>query len=125
MKYNLQKSIIGLFLFGIFACQNIGGAAEIKNISYTELKEMQSNTKDLVLLDVRTPEEISGGAIGKSIAMDFYSENFKDQLNTLDSNKTTVVYCASGKRSMKTAVILKEKGFNKVYNLKGGYSAIP
>jgi len=124
MTYNLQKSLVFVFLFGIIACQSIGSPKEIKNIDYAELQEMRKNTKDLVLLDVRTPEEISNGAIGKSIGMDFYSKNFKAQLNTLDSKKTTVVYCASGKRSMKTAIILKEKGFNKIYNLEGGYNAI-
>ncbi|MFK8163335.1 MAG: rhodanese-like domain-containing protein [Lewinella sp.] len=41
----------------------------------------------------------------------------------MDPTKTYLVYCAAGGRSGKTCGMLNDAGFEKVYNLKGGYSA--
>jgi len=85
----------------------------------TKLKE----TPDAVLLDVRTPEEIEQGKIAGATPMDFKSEDFEARLSALDKDKPYFVYCAVGGRSGKTANLMKEKGFTKVYNLQGGFEA--
>lgn len=79
--------------------------------------------ENTVLLDVRTPGETAGGIIDGAIEMDYRAPDFAEQVKSLDPNKTYLVYCASGGRSGKTCGMLNEAGFDKVYNLKGGYSA--
>jgi len=79
--------------------------------------------ENTVLLDVRTPAETANGIIEGAIEMDYRAPDFAEQIKSLDPNKTYLVYCASGGRSGKTCGMLNEAGFDKVYNLKGGYSA--
>jgi rhodanese-related sulfurtransferase len=97
--------------------------APYKNVAVDEFMAILSNTENAVLLDVRTPEEIAQGKIDNAIELDFYGENFQDQLKALDSSKTYFIYCRSGSRSANTAAMLNQMGCNKVYNMEGGYSA--
>lgn len=78
---------------------------------------------DVVILDVRTPEETALGKIEGAIEMNYLDEHFQEQLDKLDKDKTYLVYCRSGNRSAKASAIMVQKGFKKVYNLKGGYIA--
>ena len=76
-----------------------------------------------ILLDVRTKEECSESKIPGSLNIDYYSENFKNNLDKLNKNLNYYIYCRSGNRSGKTVVILREKGFKNVFNLEGGIIA--
>src|SRR3954468_19859980 len=67
------------------------------------------------VLDVRTPEEYSGGHIENSMNIDIKNPSFEENILMLDKTKTYVVYCASGVRSGKAADIMKEQGFTSVY----------
>lgn len=93
------------------------------NKNPTQFQELIKTGKDVVLLDVRTPEEFSDGAIANSINMDFYEPDFGDKLAKLEKDKTYLVYCRSGARSSNAASMLHEKGFKNVVNLEGGISA--
>ena len=76
-----------------------------------------------VLLDVRTPGETRNGVIEGARELDFRSPNFEAALEEFPRDKTYLVYCASGGRSSQTCAQMAEMGFQKVYNLAGGYSA--
>ena len=93
------------------------------NKKAAQFQELIKTGKDVVLLDVRTPEEFNDGAIANSINMDFYETDFSDKLSTLEKDKTYLVYCRSGKRSSNAATMLHEKGFKNVVNLEGGIIA--
>lgn len=75
------------------------------------------------LIDVRTPEEYQEGAIPKAKNIDFYGDNFKNEMMQLDKQRPVMVYCKSGGRSGKTAKLLSQLGFGEVYDLRGGYTA--
>ena len=95
----------------------------IKNISPQDahvLIEKNKNDPNLVILDVRTPEEFSEGHIENAVNLDFYSDDFKEELDKLDKNKTYVTHCRSGGRSAKTLNLMKELGFKEAYNITGG-----
>ena len=77
-------------------------------------------TKDVQLLDVRSPKEWQDGKIASSTCINFFDADFKQQLEKLDKNKPVFIYCASGGRSGKAMPILQEAGFKQVYNLAGG-----
>ena len=80
---------------------------------------------DVVLMDVRTPEEIAKGKIAGALELDYYASNFQEEITKLDKSKTYLVYCRSGNRSGKTCKLMAEQGFTKLYNLAGGYNAWP
>jgi len=73
------------------------------------------------LIDVRTPSEFSQGHIEKAINIDINSPNFQQLLSEMDKNQTILVYCAVGGRSAKAAKVMGSLGFEKIYDLKGGY----
>lgn len=78
-------------------------------------------TENAILLDVRRPEEIAGGKIANSQNI-VWDDSFADKLSNLE-HKPIFIYCASGIRSAKAAAVLKEKGYNEVYQLDGGMGA--
>ena len=65
-------------------------------------------------------EEHKSCQIDASLNIDLYDSKVIDSLNVLDKSKTTVVYCKSGNRSGKSALIMKSLDFKNVYNLKEG-----
>lgn len=95
----------------------------IRNISAIEANEIISNDNAVSVIDVRTPQEFSGGHIRNATNIDFYSPNFTQAIATLPKDKTYLLYCRSGNRSGQAMRIFKENGFEKVYNVSGGISA--
>ena len=79
--------------------------------------------KKVVVLDVRTPEEVAEGFIPGAINYNFNSPDFKQQLSDLDKSKHYLVYCRSGKRSGKTIEMMKSMGFKRLYELPAGFPA--
>jgi len=78
---------------------------------------------DAIIIDVRTPMEYNEGHIKNSKLIDVSDRDFESQIEKLDKNKAYYVYCRSGGRSSNASQIMVEKGFTKVYNLRGGIIA--
>ena len=79
------------------------------------------NDKNTYLIDARKPFEYNVGTFKNSINPNI--ENFRDfpkYLKNLDKNKKIAMFCTGGIRCEKASVFLKKKGFNKVFQLKGG-----
>ncbi|HET9783857.1 MAG TPA: molybdopterin-synthase adenylyltransferase MoeB [Terriglobales bacterium] len=98
-----------------------GSDAPIAELTPTELKRELDGATPPFLLDVREPHEwdichipgavlIPLGEVGKRLA-------------ELDRSRAIVCQCRSGARSMKAALQLREAGFSRVRNLKGGILA--
>lgn len=73
-----------------------------------------------IVLDVRTKGEYQGGHIkgSKNIPLQVLAEN----IASLDKSKPVITCCASGMRSASARDMLKEKGFERVYNGGGWHS---
>ena len=67
-----------------------------------------------ILLDVRTKEEYKQGAGRNSINIPL--DNLNNNLSKLKKDKPIIAVCASGVRSRSAVNILKDKGFQEVYN---------
>ena len=75
-----------------------------------------------VLLDVRTPNEVSNGYLENASFIDYYDEDFLEKASWIKKDQPIYVYCHGGGRSAKAANQLISLGFKEVYNLIGGYS---
>lgn len=120
-------SLLALSL-GLVACnaQNAGSAeADQQAYQNVDVKRAQEviQEEDPLILDVRTDQEYKEGHIKDAKQLDFYGDNFQQQLEELPRDKPVLVYCHSGNRSGKTMARMKELGFEKVYNLQGGMSS--
>jgi len=95
--------------------QNTG--SKISLISPAELNKVN---KDILLIDVRTPEEYASGHLENSVNIDYKTDNFKELVTELDTNQDVYVYCKVGGRSNSAAKMMKKMGFKKIYDLEGG-----
>ena len=94
------------------------------NLNLEDWKKQKESDAKNICLDVRTPEEHKEGNIQNSINIDFYkSMDFMKFLDKLNKDDNYYVYCRSGKEVMRLAKLWKEFGFNKVFNLEGGFLA--
>jgi len=75
---------------------------------------------DLVILDVRTPEEFGEGHIDGAVMLDFYRDDFAVELAKLDPDVPYVLYCRSGNRSGQTLKLMEGLGFTEVDDVGGG-----
>lgn len=90
-------------------------------ISAEELKQKLKSSDEIQLLDVRTLNEVNRfGKIDERATVIDVNE-LRDNLNLLDKNKETIVYCAKGMRGYLASRILNHNGFTHVKNLSGGF----
>lgn len=94
-----------------------------KNINVATFKDIITENKDVVILDVRTAGEFSSGKIPNAINLDVNQADFAAKLEKLDKTKTYLVYCRSGMRSAKAGDIMCQLEFGKIHNLLGGFNA--
>ncbi len=75
-------------------------------------------TSTLQLVDVRQPKEYDKEHLPGAILIPL--RELIDRKDELDTQKTTLVYCASGVRSKAASQLLRAQGFNDLYNISGG-----
>lgn len=96
--------------------------AAMKEITATELKqELQKGEESLLVLDVRTPQEVALGRLETCVHIPL--QELQERFEELDPKKDIVVYCKSGGRSRRAIDFLQAKGFEKLRNLTGGITA--
>jgi len=84
---------------------------------------MSLNSKfDINILDVRSQNEYLNGSVDGSLNIPLI--NLTDNLDKLNCNKRSYIYCKGGYRSMIASSILNLKGINNITNIIGGYDSI-
>lgn len=92
------------------------------NVTPEQAEKLLKENKEIVVLDVRTPEEFADGHLAGAKNLDFLEDGFAKQLEALDKSKTYLVHCQAGGRSAKACKLMGEK-FPKLYHMDGGFSA--
>ncbi len=122
-NFKFKIALILVVSFNILSCaQNKKSDDEksMETIELISLVEIEKAAVTIQLIDVRTPEEYANGYIKNAKNINFNDDDFIEQMSKLDKNKPVYVYCKLGGRSSKAAIQLKEAGFVKIYNFKGG-----
>jgi len=79
--------------------------------------------EEIFVLDVRRPDEFAAGHVEGAVNIPVHDlAKHIDQLPD-DPSTLIVVYCRSGVRSMFATSALLVLGYNKVYNMPGGFMA--
>lgn len=103
---------------------DVGDLTGIRLVSPAQGKDiLDAPPDDLVVLDVRTPAEFDEGHLPGAVLIDFYEDDFADQLAELDPDVPYLLYCRSGNRSGQTRDILDDLGFTDVADIEGGLTA--
>lgn len=88
----------------------------------------KAGNNNVLLLDVRTPEEFEGKAEAKfgrlNHAINIPVQELDKRMGELAKykNKEIIVYCSHSHRSPRASYMLTQQGFNKVTNMQGGMS---
>ncbi|NDP26030.1 MAG: thioredoxin fold domain-containing protein [Flavobacterium sp.] len=105
--------------FTILSCQG-QTSKNIVNIDPEAFSTKIKETANAQIIDVRTPQEFSGGHIDNAKNIDWLGDDFVVNAKKLDKTKPVFVYCKTSNRSPQAAAKLEELGFKTIYNLKGG-----
>ena len=96
-------------------------AAVFQSVSAAQADELIKKKPNLLILDVRSPQELVEGKIKNSLLVPFW-DIAKGQYQP-PADMPLLVVCAVGGRSYAVAQYLNKKGYPEVYNLSGGMSA--
>ncbi len=89
-------------------------------IQYISPQELQARIDTIQLIDIRTSQEFQSGHLKNAININYFDRDFLSKINQLDKNKEVYIYCRSGNRTSSAIRKLKDLGFPKIYDLKGG-----
>lgn len=88
-------------------------------ITPQEAKKIIDSDKDIILLDVRTPEEYNEKHIPGSVLIPVDDIRQKAEGILKDKNAKILIYCRSGRRSAIAAEELAAMGYGNLYDFGG------
>jgi rhodanese-related sulfurtransferase len=99
----------------------------VRRISVEEFDKMRAG-KDAVVIDVRMPAEFAAGHVPGAVNIPIVStpdgvQAFGEKVDALDKNKTYLVHCALGGRSILATRKMEALGFANVNDFSGGMRA--
>ncbi|RMF58410.1 MAG: rhodanese-like domain-containing protein [Calditrichaeota bacterium] len=118
-----------LLILGLIGCgegnSQEKAQADNPNLTVEQAYELLQSDTNVVLIDVRTPQEFNGplghvkGALLKPVQQ---INTWAPELNSLKDKKVLLI-CRSGNRSGYALRYLQQQGFTNVYNVMGGMRA--
>jgi rhodanese-related sulfurtransferase len=93
----------------------------VNEIDSQTLSERLADGDDILLLDIRTPDEVAQGAIPGALHIPMHLLPVRAQ--ELPKDKDVVLYCRSGARSYHACQFLGQQGYANMLNLRGGIIA--
>ena len=110
---NLTR-FLTLSILHLFAILGLAQSpANFVSLSSDEFASLISDTSQVVILDVRRPDEFSAGHIPHALNINVLDPSFSSLCQSqLPKSKTIAVYCRSGRRSKNAAQQLAQLGFS-------------
>lgn len=94
--------------------------SKVNRISANEAKRLLEKS-DIILIDVRQPEEYESGHIPGAVLIPL--PELPDKLAELSTEKEIVTYCRLGRRSLAAAQLIADERDSEVYTIDGGIMA--
>jgi rhodanese-related sulfurtransferase len=91
----------------------------MKNVSVHELRDvLRGEDKNVLVIDVRTPDEHRLGRIPRVVNMPL--DEIEQKVDELKKYDTVYVHCQSGNRSQRACLSLASLGLENIVNVEGG-----
>lgn len=103
-------------MFGFFA-------PDVPQITAEDAKQALDRNQDVLLLDVRTPDEFAKNRIKGAINLPVDQVESKVTSVVPNKQKTVYVYCLSASRSVHAVDAMKKLGYTNVFNMTSGLLA--
>ncbi len=85
---------------------------------------MLKNDKEILLIDVRSPQEYKEFHLDGAINLPLYDIELQVGNKIKRKDTPMIIYCQSGSRSRKALQILKQEGYQNLFEIKGGLDNI-
>ena len=85
---------------------------------------MLKTDKEMLLIDVRSPQEYKESHLDGAINLPLYDIEQKAQEQIKSKDTHIIIYCQSGSRSRRAMQILRQEGYENLYEIKGGLDNI-
>lgn len=109
-----------MLIFFISLLSGSCGKASKDDSNLVTPEQLSLKQDEVLLIDVRTPMEFEQGHLENSVNINIADGSFREEVGKLDRSQAVYVYCKVGGRSAKAASVLREMGFEEVYDLEGG-----
>lgn len=120
-----MKNFFLLTLFGCFltaSCKSAEATGHL--IEVPAASQLIEKNQALRILDVRTAEEYKEGHLEGAVLVPVQEKAFVEEVKkSIKPDEPVLVYCRSGGRSAKAVAMLREAGYTKLQELKGGMIA--
>ena len=97
------------------------GVSNFKTMDLDEWHSTMHQISQKQLLDVRSVAEYAKGYVLESVNYDVDGAGFKNQINTLVKHQPVMIYGSNAAEAARAAAILKDAGFQVVYDLASGF----
>jgi adenylyltransferase/sulfurtransferase len=95
-------------------------SARAEEVPEITVRELEERLDEISILDVREPHEYEVVNIGARLIP---LGELPERLVELDKEETLAIHCKTGSRSARAVKLLREAGFQNVYNVRGGITA--
>lgn len=98
--------------------------AQLNNLLPEEFWQAILHSTSSIIIDVRTPAEFAAGHLPDAININYFGESFWKDITALPEEAEYFIYCRSGRRSIRTATLMRNGGFDnhRVFNMEGGWN---
>ena len=123
MKHVVRCAAVLLMIIVSYASPSAGDKADGANISCEQalalIKAHEGDT-NFVIIDFRPKEKYEKSHLENATYYDVFSDGVDGWLDSLDKNKTYLIYCTIGHRSGIALAKMRDKGFENVYHMNEG-----
>ncbi|MEL6142855.1 MAG: rhodanese-like domain-containing protein [Bacteroidota bacterium] len=95
---------------------------QLKNVGPAEFNQLLQKGEHK-LLDVRTAKEFTAFHLPQAENLDYLGPDFLEQMEALQTDEIHLVYCRSGRRSVRACTLMKNAGLTNLIHLDGGLNA--
>jgi thioredoxin 1 len=118
-----MKFSIFISIFFIISSLSLSGqtpdSLKFKSLPVHEFYKKYLQDKNSLIIDVREYADYKKSRIENAVNIPF-TEGLDVAADTINKEKSLFIYCYAGGRSKKAALFFYDKGFRKLYSMKGG-----
>lgn len=104
--------------------KNVFNRSTENKISYSEMKNIFNNNKNVYIIDVRSSQEYKEGYLQNAINIPEYELKEKIGNFVKDKNSIIILYCQTEIRSLRGKKKLENLGYSNIYILRKGIEGL-
>lgn len=96
---------------------------KLRNVSPAEFDALRAQAPAGTVIDVRAPSEFDAFHLEGAVNMNYLGPDFLEQMESLEPKTEYLVYCRSGRRSVRACTLMRNAGINRLIHLDGGLNS--